>query len=106
MVADDLEVKKRGKAIGRRLVAVAGLLIFLILSLEAATSKSPTADEGMHMLRGSALWQLGSLDLQGQHTPLSHWLIGALHFAEPSLPGVEQLPSWSSRLTPDQFPQS
>ena len=88
----------------RRGIAVAGLLVFYLLALEAATSTSPTADEGMHMLRGGVIWQTGDLSLQGQHTPLSHWLIGALYPLESTLPDVISLPSWSIQ-SPDQLVQ-
>jgi hypothetical protein len=97
MVANDLEAISWWAIFRRKIVIIAGLLLFFILALQAATSKSPTADEGMHMLRGLTLWQNGSLELQGQHTPLSHWLIGSLFFTEPSLPIVEQLPSWTAK---------
>jgi hypothetical protein len=88
----------------RRGIAAAGLLVFFLLVLEAATSTSPTADEGMHMLRGRVIWQTGDLNFQGQHTPLSHRLIGALYSLEPALPDVTKLPSWSIQ-SPDQLVQ-
>lgn len=76
------------------IITIASLLIFFGLALEAAILKAPTADEGMHLLRGQALRQTEELALQGQHTPLSHWLIGTFFFTESTLPDVESLPSW------------
>jgi hypothetical protein len=40
----------------RLAIPVAGLLIFFALALDAAIAKTPTADEGMHLLRGGVLW--------------------------------------------------
>jgi hypothetical protein len=77
------------------LFSVAGLLIFFALALEAGIAKAPTADEGMHLLRGQVLRQSDELGLQGQHTPLSHWLIGTFFFIEPTLPDVQSLQSWA-----------
>ena len=88
----------------RRIIVVAGLLVFFLLALETVTSTSPTADEGMHMLRGAVIWQTGDLNLLGQHTPLSHRLIGALFPIESTVPNVTQLPSWSIQ-SPDQLVQ-
>jgi hypothetical protein len=88
----------------RLAVPVAGLLIFFALALNAAIAKTPTADEGMHLLRGRVLWETAEFDLQGQHTPLSHWLIGSLFFSDPDSPDVQQLPSWSIRW-PDRLVQ-
>jgi hypothetical protein len=81
----------------RLAVPVAGLLIFFALALNAAIAKTPTADEGMHLLRGRVLWGVAQFDLQGQHTPLGHWLIGSLFASDPDIPDVQELPSWSIR---------
>jgi hypothetical protein len=78
-------------------ISITCLLLFFILALQIATTKSPTADEGMHLLRGRVLWQTGELYFQGNHLPLSHWLIGSLLFTETSLPDVTSLPSWPLR---------
>lgn len=78
-------------------VSVLALLVFFTLSLEAVVAKTPTADEGMHMLRGQVLRQTDELGLQGQHTPLSHWLISTFFFAEPTAPRVTDLPSWKTQ---------
>lgn len=82
-------------------VSVAALLVFFWLALQAVLAKTPTADEGMHMLRGQVLRLTDELTLQGQHTPLSHWLIGAFYFAEDSIPLVTELPSWPAQSPPD-----
>ncbi len=85
-------------------VSVLALLVFFILALQAVVAKTPTADEGMHMLRGQVLRQTDELGLQGQHTPLSHWLIGIFFFAEPTAPLVTDLPSWTT-LAPENLVQ-
>jgi len=96
-------VKQPSKNVSLAL-SVAGLLIFFTLALQAAVAKTPTADEGMHLLRAQVLRQTDELSLQGQHTPLSHWLIGTFFFTEPTVEDVESLPSWSF-LAPEQLVQ-
>lgn len=83
-----------GERVLARFTAIAALLIFFALALGPALSKSPTADEGVHMLRGQVLRQTNELGLQGQHTPLGHWIIGTFFFTESALPDIEDLPSW------------
>ena len=78
------------------LLPVACLLIFFALALATAVAKAPTVDEPVHVLRGRALWQTGSMRFQFEHGPLAHWLIGSFFFTEPTLANVTQLPSWSS----------
>ncbi len=85
-------------------ISVAGLLIFFALALQTAIAKTPTADEGMHLLRAQVLRQTDELSLQGQHTPLSHWLIGTFFFTEPTAVDVEALPSWLI-LSPEHLVQ-
>jgi hypothetical protein len=85
-------------------ISVVALLIFFALTLQAVLSKSPTADEGMHLLRSQVLRQTDELELQGQHAPLSHWLIGTFLFSEPTMPPVSDLPSWP-RLSPEDLVQ-
>ncbi len=85
-------------------VTVAGSLIFFALALQTAIAKTPTADEGMHLLRAQVLRQTDELSLQGQHTPLSHWLIGTFFFTEPTVADVEALPSWPI-LAPEHLVQ-
>ncbi|UCG25016.1 MAG: hypothetical protein JSW55_03205 [Chloroflexota bacterium] len=85
-------------------ISVAALLVFFTLALQAVLAKTPTADEGMHLLRGQVLRQSDELDLQGQHTPLSHWLIGTFLFGESTTPPVTDLPSWST-LSPQKLVQ-
>jgi hypothetical protein len=68
-------------------------LVFFFLALDTAVSKTPTADEPVHVLRGLTLWQTRDLALQTQ-PPLSHWLIGSLASTEPALPDIRQLASW------------
>ncbi len=104
VIFEGVVVNQQQKRLLSLTISIAGLLLFFSLALQIATSKSPTADEGMHLLRGSVLWQTGELDLQGNHLPLSHWLIGLFLFTEPSLPDVHQLPSWSLR-TPVELVQ-
>jgi len=87
-------VKQPSKIVSVAL-SVAGLLIFFSLALQTAIAKTPTADEGMHLLRAQVLRQTDELSLQGQHTPLSHWLIGTFFFTEPTVADVEALPSWT-----------
>jgi len=72
--------------------SIAGLLIFFFLALQAVTSKSPTFDEAIHLLRGKVLWQSAALSVQGEHTPLSHWVIGTFFFTEPTLPYLDPVP--------------
>ncbi len=91
-----------GDVILSRLIAIAALLVFFSLALQPAISKSPTADEGVHMLRSQVLRQTDELGLQGQHTPLGHWIIGTFFFTEPSLPDIKDLPSWPI-LSPDSL---
>ncbi|MEZ4644243.1 MAG: hypothetical protein R3E31_16175 [Chloroflexota bacterium] len=79
-----------------RLVQLACLLIFFALALSTALAKSPTVDEPVHVLRGRTLWQTGSMRLQYEHGPLSHWLIGSLLFTEPTLGNVTDLPAWET----------
>ncbi len=86
------------------IVAAAGLAIFFYLALGAAIAKAPTADEGMHLLRSQVLRQTDELQLQGQHTPLSHWIIGTFLLSESSIPDVESLPSWPI-LSPEKLVQ-
>ncbi|MGB3714324.1 MAG: hypothetical protein WA996_07840 [Candidatus Promineifilaceae bacterium] len=81
----------------RYVISILGLLVFFALALQTATAKSPTSDEGMHLLRGRVLWETGELALQGEHTPLSHWLIGIFLATESSVPDVVSLPSWSTK---------
>jgi 4-amino-4-deoxy-L-arabinose transferase-like glycosyltransferase len=78
-------------------VSIAGLLVFFFMVLQAATTQSPTYDEGTHMLRGRLLWDSADFSIQGQHTPLSHWFIGALFFSEPTIPDLGRIPSLSER---------
>jgi 4-amino-4-deoxy-L-arabinose transferase-like glycosyltransferase len=85
-------------------ISVVALLIFFALTLQAVLAKSPTADEGMHLLRSQVLRQTDELELQGQHAPLSHWLIGTFLFSEPTMPPVSDLPSWP-RLSPEDLVQ-
>jgi hypothetical protein len=73
------------------------LLIFFALAVQAAVVKTITADEVIHLLRGRTVWQTGDMALQGQHTPLSHWIIGSLLFSEPTAPDVETLAGWETR---------
>lgn len=83
-------------------IAGAALIIFFLLALQTAVALAPTADEGMHLLRGQILRETGDLSYQGQHTPLSHWLIGTLYFtADGDLPVVSSLPSWSAHKAPE-----
>lgn len=77
-------------------ITVAALLVFFALALGAARAKSPTNDEPIHLTRGAALRQIGSLALQYEHTPLSHRLIGTLLATERTLPPVVSLQSWAS----------
>ena len=87
------------RSLHRSLVAsVVALLVFFALALQAVVTKTPTADEGMHLLRGQVLRQTDELGLQGQHAPLSHWLIGTFFFTEPTAPLVTGLPSWPALL--------
>ncbi len=79
------------------LVSVTGLLIFYFLALQAAIINSPTFDEGTHLLRGLVLWDSADLSLQGEHAPLSHWIIGSLFFSEPTAPNLDPVPSLSER---------
>jgi hypothetical protein len=74
-----------------RAILVAALLTFFALALGAASAKSPTNDEPIHLTRGVALGQSGDLSLQFEHAPLSHRLIGALLPTEPTLPLVADL---------------
>ncbi len=77
-----------------RLIVAAALLLFFTLAVSTALDKSPTNDEPVHMTRAALLHQSRNFSLQFEHTPLSHWLIGALFRTEPGLPHVEQLASW------------
>jgi hypothetical protein len=81
------------------LVPIVCCLVFFLLALNTAASKTPTADEPVHVLRGLTLWQTRDLVLQTQ-PPLSHWLIGSLVSTEPDLPDVRQLTSWPTRDRP------
>lgn len=58
--------------------ALACLLLFWALGVRTVVSQTVTVDEPVHILRGHALWQLGDLRFQFEHTPLSHWLNGSL----------------------------
>ena len=80
---------------------VIGLLIFFALAVGTAVAKAPTVDESVHVLRGVTLWQTGVMDLQFEHGPFSHWLIGLFLPTEPTLDEVTNLPSWVTfdRLT-------
>ena len=80
-------------------ILVVTLLLFFALALGAATAKSPTNDEPVHLTRGAALSQTGDLTLQFEHAPLSHRLIGSLMPTEPTLPAVSHL---ASRPTNDR----
>jgi len=75
----------------KKSIPIAGLLIFFLLAIQTAVAQAPTADEGMHLLRGQVLRQTGRLVLQGEHLPLSHRLIGTFLTIEPTLPDVKQL---------------
>jgi hypothetical protein len=77
-------------------LSIGALLIFFALGLQAILVKTPTADEGMHMLRGQVLRQTDVLALQGQHAPLSHWLVGAFFFTDESIPTVTDLSLWGT----------
>jgi hypothetical protein len=79
-----------------RLVVVAALWLFFALAVSTALDKSPTNDEPVHLTRGAALHQSRDFTLQFEHTPLSHWLIGALFATEPDLPQVTALPSYAA----------
>jgi 4-amino-4-deoxy-L-arabinose transferase-like glycosyltransferase len=83
----------------RRLTPTVCCLVFFFLALNTALSKTPTADEPVHVLRGLTLWQTRDLVLQTQ-PPLSHWLIGSLVSTEPDLPDVRQLASWPTQDRP------
>ncbi len=75
----------------KKSIPIAGLLIFFLLAIQTAVAQAPTADEGMHLLRGQVLRQTGQLVLQGEHIPLSHRLIGLFLTIEPTLPDASQL---------------
>ena len=77
----------------RRFAAAGALLIFFALALHFAVVKAPTADEGVHVARGWALWQPADLRLQAQ-PPLSHWLNGLFLRTEPTLPDLTTLTTW------------
>ncbi|MFN2180837.1 MAG: glycosyltransferase family 39 protein [Candidatus Promineifilaceae bacterium] len=77
-----------------RILVIGTLLLFFDLGLRGTLVMSPTNDEPAHVLRGYILRSTGSLQYQTGHAPLSHRLIGLLLSGEPSLPEVEQLPSW------------
>lgn len=83
----------------RRLTPIVCCLVFFSLALNTAVSKTPTADEPVHVLRGLTLWQTRDLVLQTQ-PPLSHWLIGSLVTTEPDLPDVRQLTTWPTQDRP------
>jgi hypothetical protein len=85
---------QKHKQLFARAVPVAALLIFFSLALQTINAKTPTADEGMHMLRGRVLWQSGLEPVHDEHPPLSHRLIGLFFTIESSLPDVTKLPSW------------
>ncbi|HUS94157.1 MAG TPA: hypothetical protein VMZ24_03160 [Patescibacteria group bacterium] len=104
VIFEGVVINQQQKRLLSLAIPIVCLLLFFVLALQIATTKTPTADEGMHLLRGRVLWQTGELDLQGNHLPLSHWLIGVFLFTEPSLPDVNQLPSWSLR-TPVELVQ-
>lgn len=78
-----------------RIVPIICWFIFFSLALDTALSKTPTADEPVHVLRGLTLWQTRDLSLQTQ-PPLSHWLIGSLVSTDPESPQVTHLGSWST----------
>lgn len=82
--------------IKKRFTLIPFFLIFLALSMNAATAKSPTNDEAVHLLRGYALATRGELKFQEGHPPVAHRLIGSLLRTDPSLPDLEALPSWES----------
>ena len=82
-----------------RFAAAGALFIFFALALHFAALKSPTADEGVHIARGWALWQAADLRLQAQ-PPLSHWLNGLFLSTEPTLPDLTELASWSTADRP------
>jgi hypothetical protein len=84
------------RLLASRLVVVAALWLFFALAVSTALDKSPTNDEPVHLTRGAALHQSRDFSLQFEHTPLSHWLIGALFATEPDLPQVTTLPSYAS----------
>lgn len=73
---------------------VASLLFFFALALDAALLKSPTTDEPVHLTRGVLLAQRNDLALQGEHTPLSHRLIGSLAVGDASVSPLVELASW------------
>lgn len=78
---------------GRRLVVVAGLLVFFFLALDTAVHLSATTDELVHLTRAYVLRQTGDLRLQYEHGPLSHRIEGLL--LEPAAgPDVTALASW------------
>lgn len=79
------------------------LLIYFWLALHAAWVKSPTNDEPVHILRGYALLTRGDFQLQEDHPPLSHRVIGSLLRIEPSLPALESLPSWETNRDRNQI---
>lgn len=75
---------------------VIGLLVFFALAVGTAVANSPTVDESVHVLRGRTLWQTGVMELQYEHGPLSHWLIGLFLPTELTLSDVTDLPSWDT----------
>ena len=86
-------VQAKHRLVSRLLVAAA-LLMFFALGVSTALDKSPTNDEPVHLTRGAVLHQSRDFSLQFEHTPLSHWLIGALFSTEPDLPQIRDLTSW------------
>lgn len=81
-------------AASTRIIVVFALLLFFALAVHAALLKAPTNDEPVHLTRGILLAQSNDLALQGEHTPLSHRLIGLLAAGDRSVPPVTSLPSW------------
>ncbi len=83
-----------GARLAYRLMAVAALLIFFALALDAAGRKAATTDEPLHLTHSIAMLQTGRMPIPEMHTPLTYRLIAALLATEPPLPDVTALDSW------------
>lgn len=91
-----LDIRQAERSLASRLLIAAALLAFFALSVSTALDKSLTNDEPVHLTRGALLHQSRDFSLQYEHTPLSHWLIGALFSTEPTLPQIRELSSWTA----------
>ena len=89
-----LQSKTHKQEWAAKILVVACLLFFFALGLRAILYLAPTNDEPSHFLRAYVLSETGGLQFQTGHAPLSHRLIGILLDGEPSLPELQDLPSW------------